>query len=712
MNITYMKTQTHKLNRRKLAALALAGAGLLTAAAPASAQGLTNAFQSFPALLKSKIHHVIIIYPENRSFDSLYGSFPGANGLSNAVYYTQYNRSNSLALANLPQPTLYGMSLLSSGVDPRFPSTLPNAPYDASPYAPDNYVIGDMTHLFYLEQYQINNPNYTWISSDPKNAGGPPMSKFSVWGSNPGMSLHHYDEQNGGEGAVAKSFVLCDNTFHSAFGGSFLNHQWLIAARSPIWPATPSEGGGPGGAAQTPEDPNSPTGQWWPAAAGSSYGFGATLSDNALTPDPTLPGFPDSNANTNLNSGDFWAVNTLRPLRGPAGGFSVPATAPYLNLPNGYTPAGATEAYGLTPTLTLSGTPGGTNTFSSSLMSAPISATAVSARLPLQYHDTIGDRLNAASISWAWFSGGWDNAKAGAADFLFQFHHQPFAFFAKYALAQSPIYPINGSTNAVIPGVDSTDPNHLPFGYGIGSANHLADEDADFYQMLDAGTLPAVSFVKPIGEDNSHPGYASVKRGQAWIANIMSRIQHSRTWPDTVVFICYDEHGGQWDHVVPPVIDRWGPGLRIPFIVASQYSKKGFVDHNQYETVSMLSFIEGLFNLPPLNTRDANALPPVAAFAGQPDLFLETAYNQPVSSWQNGQQVPYYQIPAYNSPVSYSWSGSNSDGLNLNTATGQIYGTPVNRGSFQLTVTVTGSTTGLPNGAVNNVKYLLQIDVH
>ena len=81
---------------------------------------------------------------------------------------------------------------------------------------PDNYVIGDMTHKFYLEQYQINNPLYTWFANDPKNAGGPPMSKFSVWGSNPGLSLSHYDEQNGGEGAVAKQFVLADNCFHSA----------------------------------------------------------------------------------------------------------------------------------------------------------------------------------------------------------------------------------------------------------------------------------------------------------------------------------------------------------------------------------------------------------------------------------------------------------------------------------------------------------------
>lgn len=656
----------------------------------AEAQALDRAFQSFPPALGEKITHVIIIYPENRSFDSLYGSFPGADGLANAQYSTQYGRANNQPLANLPQPTTYGMSLITAGPDARFagltnaPGFIPNAPYDTSPYVADNYCIGDMTHLFYLEQYQINNPAYTWISGDPKNAGGTPMSKFSVWGSNPGLSLSHYDEQNGGEGAVAKQFVLADNCFHSAFGGSFLNHQWLIAARTPIWSAPPATGG----PALTTKDPASPAGYWWPAANGGSYGYGATLGDNALTPDPTLPGFPYSSAENNLNPGDYWAVNTLRPLRGPAGGYAMPATAPYLNLPD--------SAFGLTPVTNSTGT-------GAIMIPAPFSSTALSARLPLQTYDTIGDRLNAKGVSWAWFSGGWNNAKNGNADFLFQFHHQPFAFFQKYALESSPVYPANGSTGAATPGVDSTDPNKSPVGYGIGSANHLLDEDADFYRMLDAGELPQVSFVKPIGEDNSHPGYASVKRGQAWIAHILSRIKNSSLWPNTVVFICYDEHGGLWDHVVPPKIDRWGPGLRVPFIIASPWSKKGFIDHNQYETVSMLAFIEGLYNLPPLNPRDAAALPPVAAFLGQPDLFIEAKAGQAVS----------YEVPAYNNPQSYTVTGGKlPNGLALDAKTGWITGTPSGRGGSKLYVTVHGSNANLPLGQQNVINYLVQVDVN
>jgi hypothetical protein len=510
------------------------------------------------------------------------------------------------------------------------------------------------------------------------------------------MVLSHYDEQNGGEGSLAKQYVLGDNCFHSAFGGSFLNHQWLIAARTPVWPGTITDGSGgapaPGGAAVTPEDPQAlnaainPTGQWWPAATGADLGVGTghQLADNALTPDPTLPGFPHSSANQTLGAGDYWAVNTLRPLKGPAGGYAVPATAPFMDFPQGITgettsPSAASPYYTVVP--------------------APVSWTAVNARLPLQYYDTIGDRLNAApggAVSWAWFSGGWDDAKNGVADFLFQFHHQPFAFFAKYTLASAPSWGPNGSTTAPTPGSDSLDPNGAPVGYGVGSKNHLLDEDADFYPMLNAGTLPKVSFVKPIGEDNSHPGYASVKRGQSWVANTVAKIKGSSIWPNCVIFVCYDEHGGLYDHVAPPVIDRWGPGLRVPFMVISPWSKKSFVDHNQYETVSMLAFIEQVYNLPPLNTRDANALPPVAAFAGEPDLFLEATHGQPVS----------YQIQAYNSPIGYAASAALPTGLSLNHLTGQITGTPANIGTSLVIITVTGATPG------NNVTYELEIDVN
>jgi len=208
--------------------------------------------------------------------------------------------------------------------------------------------------------------------------------------------------------------------------------------------------------------------------------------------------------------------------------------------------------------------------------------------VPNQTNPTIGDRLTAAGVSWKWYSGGWNNAIAGNPDPLFQFHHQPFAYFTNYA--------------------DGT----------AAKAAHLQDE-TNFLADLKAGALPAVSFVKPLGNDNEHPGYSALAAGQQHVADLISAIQNSPEWATTVVIITYDENGGRWDHVAPPgPFDRWGPGTRVPAIIVSPWAKRGFIDHTQYETASILAFIEARWNLQPLNMRDAKANPLTNAFTFGP----------------------------------------------------------------------------------------------
>lgn len=129
----------------------------------------------------------------------------------------------------------------------------------------------------------------------------------------------------------------------------------------------------------------------------------------------------------------------------------------------------------------------------------------------------------------------------------------------------------------------------------------------DFLIAVDSGSLPAVSFVKPLGPDNEHPGYTSEMRGQNHVADLVRRIQASPAWKDTVIIITYDEFGGRWDHVTPPAGDRWGPGTRVPAIVVSPFAKMGTVDHTQYDTTSILRLIEDRYSLAPLADRDAKA---------------------------------------------------------------------------------------------------------
>ena len=93
-----------------------------------------------------------------------------------------------------------------------------------------------------------------------------------------------------------------------------------------------------------------------------------------------------------------------------------------------------------------------------------------------------------------------------------------------------------------------------------------------FMSALRDRTLPAVSFVKPVGADSGHPKYGDVRRGEDHVAALVKAVQESDYWKDTVIVLTYDENGGFWDHVAPPTIDRWGPGTRVPTIVISPFT--------------------------------------------------------------------------------------------------------------------------------------------
>jgi len=411
-----------------------------------------------------QIKHFVVIYQENWSFDGLYAQFPGANGFGPGRAVNQVDK-NGYPLASVPQP------LDSNGnPDARFPASLPVQTYDLTQFVPPDGKTGDIIHRFYHEQLQID---------------GGMRDRFVTWSDKGGLVLSQFDDSGFPEGKLARHFVLMDNFFHSAFGGSFLNHQFLICACAPPWPGAP---------ANYISDPNP-----------------ATLNDNHVTPD----GF---------------AVNTSFSTFQPH-----PAGIPAGNL------------------------------------------------VPPQTNPTIGDRLSGKGISWKWYSGGWNDALAGHADPLFQFHHQPFAYYVNYG--------------------DGTQ----------GRAQHLRDE-TEFFTDVANGTLPEVVFIKPLGEDNEHPGYTSVLAGQQHVAALVQAIRNSVYWGDTAIIITYDENGGRWDHVAPPAGDRWGPGSRVPAIVIAKFARRHFIDHTQFETLSILRTLELRYGLQPLSSRDASANPLTNAF--------------------------------------------------------------------------------------------------
>jgi phospholipase C len=214
--------------------------------------------------------------------------------------------------------------------------------------------------------------------------------------------------------------------------------------------------------------------------------------------------------------------------------------------------------------------------------------------LPPQHDITIGDLLSLKGVSWAWYAGAWQDALDGGRGKPvpnFQFHHQVFNYFAQFA-----------------PGTPAR-------------AEHLKDggmNGVEFIKDIDAGRLPQVTFYKPQGNLNEHPGYTDAMSGDEHIADVIAHLEKSPQWPHVLVIVTYDENGGFWDHVAPPKADRWGPGSRVPTMIVSPFAKKGYVDHTLYDTTSILRFITRRFDLPVLPglvTRDAalraNGHPPV-----------------------------------------------------------------------------------------------------
>ena len=131
----------------------------------------------------------------------------------------------------------------------------------------------------------------------------------------------------------------------------------------------------------------------------------------------------------------------------------------------------------------------------------------------------------------------------------------------------------------------------------------------DFLRDIEQNTLPQVTFYKPIGEVNQHPGYADVTKGDQHLGEIVAKLQASPAYADMLIIVTYDENGGQWDHVAPPRRDRWGPGSRVPLIAIGPMVKRGYVDHTPYDFGSILKTIEVRFGVDPVSDVDGNAYP-------------------------------------------------------------------------------------------------------
>lgn len=264
----------------------------------------------------AKIETVVVIYAENRSFDNLYGRFPGANGLENitAGMGRQIDRDGSM----LPELPPIWNGLTAPGVRPPVTQAqtehLANAPFaidDPNGFnQPLTVTTHDLWHKFYQNQMQIDHG---------KNDG------FVAYADSGALVMGHYDGTKLPLWTVAQRYVLADNFFMAGFGSSFFNHFMLICACAPYYPH----------ADQSP-----------------AKGLISVVADDGVTlklasdsPQSALQGIPKFVNDGNLTP-DFYAVNTMQPPyqpssnRPPKGGDSrfadpdLPTTLPPQNMPN------------------------------------------------------------------------------------------------------------------------------------------------------------------------------------------------------------------------------------------------------------------------------------------------------------------------------------------------------------------------------------------
>ena len=220
----------------------------------------------------------------------------------------------------------------------------------------------------------------------------------------------------------------------------------------------------------------------------------------------------------------------------------------------------------------------------------------------------IGDLLNAKGVSWGWFQGGFADCSVshstsnGGVRKDYIPHHQPFQYYASTA-----------------------NPHHLRptsvamIGHQGDQANHQYDIP-DFWAAANADNLPAVSFIKAPAYQDGNAGYSNPFLEQQFVVDFINRLQSLDAWRNTMVVLAWDDSGGWYDHVMPPIVNqsqtprdaltgvgqcgsnpakvaggyqaRCGYGTRLPLLVISPWAKVNYVDHSMTDQTSIIRFIE------------------------------------------------------------------------------------------------------------------------
>ena len=374
--------------------------------------------------------------------------------------------------------------------------------------------------------------------------------------------------------SLADTYSMSDNFHQSVKGGTGANHIMLGTADAIYF-------SNPAGKAATP--PNNPVN---PAAPGTPVaGFTSALSE-IENPDPQ-PGTNNYYTQDGYGGGSG-VPNAKAPSANYGGGSYVncsdagqPGVADQLDymkkLPNKVKPNCAANSYYLVNNYNPGYFGDGSNAYTDTNPSNYVYT------VPPSTVPTIGDLLIKHNVSWVYFG---DQFNEYLNDKYDQSATDEYCNICNWAQYDTAIM-----TNATV------------------RKAHLQDT-SNLYSDIAAGTLPAVSYVKPSGLTDGHPASSKLSLFEAYVKKIVDGVEANPTLAaNTAIMITFDEGGGYYDSGYVQPLDFFGDGTRIPMIVVSAYSKGGHISHTYSDHVSISKFIERNWALPTISKRSRDNLP-------------------------------------------------------------------------------------------------------
>ncbi|HEX7836392.1 MAG TPA: alkaline phosphatase family protein [Kofleriaceae bacterium] len=541
---------------------------------------------------RTPIQHAIIVVGENHSFDNLFGTYqprrgqhidnllskgivnadgsPGRNfaraqqRIGSATGRYRAETASTGAYATLPQPFTSGGIGLPDGVpDTRFPADLPNGPFQISKYVPYAAYTGDPVHRFFQMWQDVDGgrmDKFAWVEQTigtGSDGAPPPAGGFDPKEGAISMGFYNMNPYVDAAGRASTGDAPLFKSLADQFAISDNYHQAIMGGTGANFQAIIS-------------------------------GDAAFFTSTSLDGTPAVPF-----ANQIENPDPVAGTNNYYTQDGYSGGSYVSCADS--SAPGVASVLGELHRQGVRSSNCAPGHYYLVNNYSmfwNQTSSKPRVLGADAFVLPPQSMPTIADVMTRHGVSWKYYSA---DRGDDATTFPKAVDGVPLLFHAYCGICD----PLTGFSSIM------NNPSEEA---------KLANYGA-FLSDVHAGTLPAVSFVRPFEALAGHPADSTSDQYEQFLADLIAQVKADpQLWATTAIFITTDEGGGYYDSGYVQAVDFFGDGTRIPMIVVSPFARQGFVDHTYSDHVSLLKFIERNWDLPPISHRSRDNLPnPVVA---------------------------------------------------------------------------------------------------